>query len=154
MLNTRNTTSGPVLYTTRSIRRGFPLQQTTVRSANPAQHGRGCWPYDYDHIMVHLVGYNIPISPVHSHGNIFTADWFQAWLSFLIIYSSPNMRQTPTRFYYLTVYYTELCFTPQTVQEFRGARQCKILHTHLRAAKVPPHDMRITKTAGVTSQVP
>ena len=36
---------------------------------------------------------------------------------------------------------------PWIFQEFRGARQRKILRSHLRAAMGPPHDMRITKTA-------
>jgi hypothetical protein len=57
------------------------------------------------------------------------------------------MRQIPTRFYYLRIYYPEFCFMPRIFQEFWGARQRKILHTHLRTATEPHHDMRITKTA-------
>jgi hypothetical protein len=51
-----------------------------------------------------------------------------------------------------TSHYTQFCFIPPTIQEFLGARQRKILHTHLRAVKRTPHDMRNTKTAGVTSR--
>jgi len=77
--------------------------------------------------MVALVGCNIPLSPLHSLGNTLTAGWFT-------IDNSSDMRQTPTRFYYLRIHYPEFCFTPRIFQEFRGTRQRKILHTHLRAA--------------------
>lgn len=98
--------------------------------------------------MVPLVGCNIPLFPLQSLGNTLTAGWFQAWVSSFIIDTSSDMFQPLTRFYYLRIYYPELCFTLRIFQEFRGARPRKILHKHLRAAMVHPHDMRITKTAG------
>jgi hypothetical protein len=100
--------------------------------------------------MVPVVGWNtsIPLSPLHSVGIILRAGWFQARVSFVMIDNSSDMRQIPIRFYYLGIYYPELCLMPRTFQEFRGARQLTILHTHLRVATGLSRDMRFTKTAG------
>jgi hypothetical protein len=99
--------------------------------------------------MVHVVGWNtsIPLSPLHSLGNILTARLFQAWVYFIIDNSS-DMCQMLNRFYYLGINYPELCLIPPTFQEFWGACQSTVLHTHLRAAMGPSCDIRITKTAG------